>query len=134
MKPKVRITLVGIVLLVAALPIAAQRTRVKSGVEVGNRVRQLQKYNTKVRAALNIFEANAKRHGNNNVPKLDQAVSITQDPARGTAALSGASAPMSPFRKAGFRPQDTTDYSAYGVEMIFIPSYVTDTERVRRSL
>jgi hypothetical protein len=141
MKTKLRIALgalLGITLLICGLPMSSaappspnhqgkERVHSKKGPEVGKRVRDLQKYNSRVRAALNIFEANAKRHGHGHSPKLDESVSITQDPAGGSAALKSALAPASPFRKVGFKPQDP-DYSGYGFEMIFIPSYTTDTE------
>jgi hypothetical protein len=140
MKTKVRIALVallGVALFVVTLPISSaapdnqekqenERHHTKKGAEVGKRVRDLQKYNSRVRAALNIFEVNAKRHGHGHSPKLDESVSITRDPAGGSAALKSVLAPANPFRKVGFTPQ--ADYSGYGFEMIFIPSYTTDTE------
>jgi hypothetical protein len=136
MKTKVRIALVallGITLFVCGLPISSaapnhqdkERFHSKNGPEVGKRVRDLQKYNSKVRAALNIFESNAKRNGH--APKLDESVSITRDPAGGSAKLNDALAPASAFRKVGFKPQDA-DYSGYGFEIIFIPAYTTATE------
>jgi len=141
MKTKVHtalLALLGVALFVVTLPISSaapdnqekqekERHHTKKGAEVGKRVRDLQKYNSRVRAALNIFEVNAKRHGHGHSPKLDESVSITQDPAGGSAKLNSALAPASPFRKVGFKPQDP-DYSGYGFEMIFIPAYSTETE------
>lgn len=144
MKTRIRIALgalLGIALFVVALPISSaappspitvvasspdhqergERRHVKQGREVGKRAKELQKFNPDVRRALAVFEKNAERNGHS--PKLDEAFSVTMDPAGGTAALKSALAPATPFRKVGFKPQDT-DYSAYGVEMIFIPSYV----------
>lgn len=139
MKTKVRIALVallGITLFVCGLAISSaapdnqekqekERHHTKKGAEVGKRVRDLKRYNSRVRAALNIFEVNGKKNGH--TPKLDESVSITRDPAGGTAALERALTPPSPFRKAGFRPQEP-DYSAYGFEIIFIPAYTSATE------
>ena len=116
MKTKVRIALVallGIALFVVGLPISSaapnhqgERIHSMKGREVGNRVRELQKYNKNLRAALGQFEKNGKRNGHKNLPRLDEAVSITQDPAGGSAALKSAKIAANPFRKAAFTPQD----------------------------
>ena len=100
-----------------------ERRHVKEGPEVGKRVKQLQKFNKKVRKALADFEKNEKRNGNK--PKQDKSFSITIDPTGGppsSAALKKSNAPSHPFRKASLKPQDS-DYSGYGVEMIFVPTY-----------
>jgi hypothetical protein len=100
-----------------------KRRHVKQGPEVGNRVRQLQKFNRNVRKALADFEKNEKRNGHR--PNHDESFSITHDPAGGpatSAVIERANAPTDPFRKVSSKPQDP-DYSAYGVEMIFIPTY-----------
>lgn len=138
MKTKLHIALgalLAIALFVVALPISSaaqpspvsvqergERRHVKQGPEVGKRVKQLQKFNKDVRSALADFEKNEKRNGHR--PKHDESFSITMDPAGGppsSAALKNAQT-ASPFRKASFKPQDP-DYSGYGVEMIFIPTY-----------
>ncbi len=136
MKTKIRIALgalLAIGLFVAMLPISSamsvkvktdragqERQHVKRGAEVGKRVRDLQKYNKNIRAALGQFEKNGKRNGNK--PKHDESVSVIQDPAGGSAALKSANTAANPFRKVGFKPQDP-DYSDYGVEMILIPTF-----------
>jgi hypothetical protein len=135
MKTKVRIALVallGITLLICGLPMSSaaphspnhqdkERVHSKRGPEVGKRVRELQKHNKDVRSALAVFERNAARNGHS--PRLDDAFSVTRDPAGGTAGLKDALTPATtPFRKVGFKPQDT-DYSAYGLEIIVIPTY-----------
>jgi len=104
---------------------ALERSHVKRGLEVGNRVRDLQKYNRNVRAALAQFEKNEKR--NHNKPKLDEAVSVIQDPAGGSAALNSAHTMAKPFRRVSLKAQEA-DYSAYGVEMILIPTFYDDDE------
>jgi hypothetical protein len=125
----------GLALLGSGLPVAwakavpgpvpdKERTHTKRGPEVGKRVRDLKKYNSRVRAALNIFEVNAKKNGHS--PKLDESVSIMRDSAGGAANLRLAK-DSSPFRKVGFKPQDA-DYTGYGCELIFIPSYNTASE------
>lgn len=104
-----------------------ERDHVKQGSEVGKRVKQLEKFNKNVRAALGDFEKNEKRNGHR--PKHDVSFSATLDPAGGPpskAFLKNAQTP-SQFRKVGFRLQEP-DYSAYGVEMIFIPTYDTGNE------
>src|SRR5689334_8744257 len=102
-----------------------ERDHIKRGLEVGERVRDLQKYNKNVRAALAHFEKNANR--NHNQPKLDEAISITRDPAGGIAMLNTANTAIPLFRKAGLKSQEP-DYSQYGVEMILIPTYNTAYE------
>ncbi len=149
MKTKLHITLaalLGIALFVVALPISSaarpspvsavaslpdqqegNRSHVKQGPEVASRVKQLQRFNKNVRSALADFEKNEKRNGHK--PKHDESFSLTLDSAGGppsSAALKTAQT-ASPFRKASFKPQDP-DYSAYGVEMIFIPTYDTPGE------
>jgi hypothetical protein len=104
---------------------AQERSRVKRGLEVGNRVRDLKKYNKNVRAALSQFEKNEK--GNHNKPKLDEAVSVIQDPAGGSSAVIRAHTMAKPFRNVSLKPQDP-DYSEYGVEMIVIPTFYDDHE------
>jgi hypothetical protein len=128
MKTKVRIALVallGITLFVCGLPISSaapdhqgERRHSKKGPEVAKRVRQLQKYNKAVRQALAAFERNEGR--NKHAPRIDDAESFTLDPAGGSAALNLAK--DTPFRKVGFKPQDT-DFSGYGLEIITIPTY-----------
>jgi hypothetical protein len=102
-----------------------ERDHVQRGPEVGKRVRDLQKYNKNVRAALGHFEKNANR--NHNQPKLDEAISIMRDPTGGIAMLNSANTASPLFRKAGLRSQEP-DYSEYGVEMILIPAYNTAYE------
>ena len=102
-----------------------ERDHVKRGPEVGNRVRDMQKYNKNVRAALGQFEKNGNR--NHNKPKLDEAISIMRDPAGGIAMLNSANTATTMFRKAGLKSQEP-DYSEYGVEMILIPTYNPDYE------
>lgn len=77
-----------------------ERDHVQRGSEVGKRVRDLQKYNKNVRAALGHFE-NANR--NHNQPKLDEAISIMRDPAGGIAMLNTANTAKPLFRKAGLQ-------------------------------
>ena len=101
------------------------RNHVKRGPEVGKRIRDLQKYNKNIRGALGQFEKNEKRNGQK--PKLDEAVSVIQDPAGGTAASTSANADSKPFRNISLKRQDP-DYSAYGVEMILIPTFYDDDE------
>ncbi len=151
MKTKLRIALgalLGIALFVVTLPISSaappppipvvasspdhqergERRHVKQGEEVGKRVKQLQKFNKNVRKALAEFEKNEKRNGHK--PKHDESFSVTLDPAGGppsSAALKMASSVASTFRKASFNSQDP-DYSGYGVEMIFIPTYSVPSE------
>src|SRR5437660_12769959 len=57
----------------------------KQGAEVGNRVRQLRKYNRSVDRALASFERNEYRNGHK--PRLDDASSLMVDPSGGSAAL-----------------------------------------------
>ena len=67
------------------------RTHVKQGLEVGKRVKELQKFNKNVRSALADFEKNAKRNGHS--PKHDESFSVTLDSAGGppsSAALKSA--------------------------------------------
>jgi hypothetical protein len=135
MKRMSLVILLGIALIVGAFPIAwaapgvpeKERHHTEKGAKVAKRVRDLQKYNSRVRAALNIFEVNGKKNGHS--PKLDEAVSMTRDSEDGNnkqSALKMANSP-SPFQKVGFTPQ-TPDYTEYGFEMIFIPSYNTASE------
>lgn len=144
MKPRIRIALgalLGIALFVVALPISSaappspvsvvaysqaqergERSHVKQGSEVGKRVKQLQKFSKDVRSALAAFEKNEQRNGHR--PKHDESISLTLDSAGGppsSAALKSAQT-VSPFRKVSFTAQDP-DYSAYGAEMILIPTY-----------
>src|SRR6185295_18622995 len=84
-------------------PTAQNRNHIKRGSEVGRRVRDLQRYNKDIRAALAKFDKNGDRNGNK--PKLDEAVSVIQNPSGGPAALNRPNAP-SPFQKAGLKPQD----------------------------
>lgn len=102
-----------------------ERDHVQRGPAVGKRVRDLQKYNKNVRAALGHFEKNANR--NHNQPKLDEAISIMRDPAGGIAMLNSPNTATPLFRKAGIKSQEP-DYSEYGVEMILIPTYNTAYE------
>lgn len=149
MKTKLHLTLaalLGIALFVVALPISsaapspgravtislgqkrAERMHVKRGQEVGERVKQLQTFNKNVRSALANIEKNEKRNGHR--PKYDESFSLTLDSAVGpvsSASLKQANAAGNPFRQAGFKPQDP-DYSDYGVEMIFIPTYSVPNE------
>lgn len=144
MKTRINIALralLSISLFVLALPISAasppqptsmtsfssgqerERRHVKQGPEVGKRVKELQKFNKNVRRGLADFEKNARRNGHR--PKLDESFSITIDPTNRTqssAALKRPSVSGRPFRKTSLRVQDP-DYSGYGVEMIFIPTY-----------
>ena len=138
------VTFLGVSLFLVALPIssaappssrthgafsdqeAREREHIKQGYEVGNRVKQLEKFNKNVRTALADFEKNEKRNGHR--PKHDSSISVTLDPAGGppsNAALKNSQ--KGPFQKVRLRPQEP-DYSAYGVEMIFIPTYDTSTE------
>lgn len=105
--------------------VVQERDHVQRGPEVGKRIRDLQKYNKNVRAALGRFEKNANR--NHNQPKLDEAISIMRDPAGGIAMLNSANTASPLFRKAGLKSQEP-DYSQYGVEMILIPTYNTAYE------
>lgn len=50
--------------------VSQERDHIQRGPEVGKRIRDLQKYNKNVRAALGHFEKNANR--NHNQPKLDE--------------------------------------------------------------
>ena len=106
---------------------AGKREHSKKGPEVGKRVKQLQKFNNSVRSALAAFEKNEKRNGHR--PKHDESFSVRLDPAGGppSSAALRSTQTASPFRKVGFKPQDP-DYSAYGVEMIFVPTYDTPDE------
>ena len=100
-----------------------ERTRVKSGPEVANRVRQLQKHNSNLRRALADFEKNERRNGHK--PKVDESYAVTfesQGSPQSSGALKNTGNPDTPFRRVSLTPQ-TTDYSGYGVEMIFIPAY-----------
>jgi TolA-binding protein len=132
---------VGVLLLLAlvtsAMPVMAlrslstsksqnQRNRHhrKQGAEVGNRVRQLRRYNRSVDRALTSFERNEHRNGHK--PRLDDASSMTVDPSGGSAALKNVM-DASPFRKAAFKPQDE-DFTGYGLEIIVIPVYESATE------
>ena len=102
-----------------------ERDHVTRGPEVGKRVRDMQKYNKNVRAALGQFEKNGNR--NHNTPKLDEAISVMRDPAGGIAKLNSANTATPVFRKAALKSQEV-DYSEYGVEMILIPTYYTNYE------
>jgi hypothetical protein len=144
MKTRIRIALRAlfvIALFVVSLPISSaapprpnsvvanskdqerrERRHVKQGPEVSARVKQLEKFNKSVRSALANFEKNERRNGHK--PKHDESFSLTLDSAAGppsSAALKSART-ASPFRKVSFKPQEP-DYSEYGVEMIFIPTY-----------
>jgi hypothetical protein len=124
--------LLGIALIVGALPIAwatpdhpqkkqKERSHHQQGAEVGKRVRDLRKYNSRLQAALSAFE---KRANPGHSPKIDEAESITVDSDSDNENQSGAlklSNSPSPFQKVCFKPQ-TPDYSLYGYEMIFIPT------------
>ena len=101
------------------------RNHFKQGAEIAQRVKDLRQYNKNVRAALGQFEKNGKRNHNN--PKLDNAVWVSQDPARGAAAFDRMNTTPSPFRKVSLKPQEP-DYSDYGVEMILIPTFYDDDE------
>jgi len=70
-----------------------------------------------------VFERNEGR--NNHAPRIDDAESVTIDPAGGNAALNLVR--DTPFQKVGFKPQET-DFSAYGLEMIFVPTYTAAYE------
>jgi hypothetical protein len=154
MKTKLRIALgalLAIALFVVALPISSaappspitvlasspdhqergERTHVKQGQEVGKRVKQLQKLNKNVGAALEKFEENERRTQNGHKPKHDASFSATIDPDSGAppkAALKMTDRATNPFRKVAFVSPQEPDYSTYGAELIFIPSYVTDSE------
>ena len=72
-------------------------------------------------AALTVFERKAERSGYS--PKIDEAESFTMDPdSDGQSGALKLANPTSPFQKVGFKPGQTPDYSAYGYEMIFIPT------------
>ena len=71
-------------------------------------VRDMQKYNKNVRAALGQFEKNGNR--NHNTPKLDEAISVMRDPAGGIAKLNSANTATPVFRKAALKSQEV-DYS-----------------------
>ena len=104
-----------------------EREHLRAGADVGKRVKQLEKFNKNVRTALAAFERNEMRNGHR--PKHDASFSLTRDPVGGptsNAALKQTRSP-SPFRKVSLKPQEP-DYSAYGVEMIFIPTYDTQLE------
>jgi hypothetical protein len=154
MKTKLRIALgalLGIALFVVALPISSaappspitvaasspnhqergERTHVKQGKEVGKRVKQLQKFNKNVDAALEKFEQNERRTQNGHKPKHNASFSATIDPDSGAppkAAMKMTDTGTTPFRKVAFVSPQEPDYSTYGAELIFIPSYVTDSE------
>jgi len=85
-----------------------ERDHVTRGPEVGKRVRDMQKYNKNVRAALGQFEKNGNR--NHNTPKLDEAISVMRDPAGGIAKLNSANTATPVFRKAALKSQEV-DYS-----------------------
>jgi hypothetical protein len=152
MNTKLRIALgalLGIALFVVVLPISSaappspilassldhqergERTHVKQGEEVGKRVKQLQKFNKNVGAALEKFEQNERRTQNGHKPKHDASFSASIDAESGAppkAALKMTDTATNSFRKAAFVSPQEPDYSTYGAELIFIPSYVTNTE------
>lgn len=104
-----------------------EREHFKKGSEIEKRVRQLEKFSKNVRAALAGFEKNENRNGHR--PKRVASFSVIRDPMGPPPSNASLKSTRSgtPFRKVSFRPQEP-DYSAYGVEMIFIPTYDTDSE------
>lgn len=116
------VILLGMALIVGALPIAwatpdnqdkqkKERSHHAKGAEVGKRVRELRRYNSRLNAALTVFERKAERSGYS--PKIDEAESFTMDPdSDGQSGALKLANPTSPFQKVGFKPGQTPDYSA----------------------
>src|SRR5262245_27487590 len=104
-----------------------ERDHVKLGSEVRRRVELLEKHNKNVRADISDLEKNETR--NRHRQKYDASFSVSLDPVgvpASNATLKNALS-ASRFRKVSFKAQDP-DYSACGVELIFIPTYDTSNE------